>query len=67
MLTTVLVLRMANRKWKETKQEPGTAGPGNMLSCCLNSVPFLWTILRTSTVDLEIWVLSLSNKGVSYE
>ena len=24
--------RMANRKWKETKQLPGTAGPGNMLS-----------------------------------
>ena len=25
--------RMANRKWKETKQQPGTAGPGNMIGC----------------------------------
>ena len=32
--STVLVLRMANRIWKETKQQPGTAGPGNMLGCC---------------------------------
>ena len=29
---TVLVLRMAHRIWKETKQQPGTAGPGNMLA-----------------------------------
>ena len=29
---------MAHRKWKETKQEPGTAGPGNMLGCCLLSL-----------------------------
>ena len=47
---TVLVLRMGHRKWKETKQEPGTAGPGNMLGCCLNSFHFLWAILSTSTV-----------------
>ena len=47
---TVLVLRMAHRIWKETKQEPDTAGPGNMLGCCLVSFHFLWAILSTSTV-----------------
>ena len=41
---------MAHRKWKETKEQPGTAGPGNMLSCCLISFHFLWVILNTSTV-----------------
>ena len=30
--------------WKEIKQEPGTAGPGNMLGCCLLSFHFLWAI-----------------------
>ena len=30
-IRTVLV--MAHRIWKETKQHPGTAGPGNMLGC----------------------------------
>ena len=44
---TVLVLRMAHRKWKETKQQPCTAGPGNMLGCI--SFYFLWAILSTST------------------
>ena len=29
--TTELVLRMAHRISKETKQQPGTAGPGTML------------------------------------
>ena len=32
---------MAYRKWKKIKLQPGTAGPGNMLSCCLVSFPFL--------------------------
>ena len=32
--------RMAYRKWKEIKQQPGTAGPGNMLGCCLASFHF---------------------------
>ena len=45
-----LVLRMAHREWKETKQEPGTARPGNMLGCCLISFHFLWAILSRSTV-----------------
>ena len=47
---TVLVLRMSHRKWKETKQLPGTAESGNMLGCCLVSFHFLWAILSTSTV-----------------
>ena len=46
----MLVLRIAHRIWKETKQDPGTAGPGNMLGCCLISFHFLWAILSTSTV-----------------
>ena len=37
--------RIANRKWKETKLQPGTAGPGNMLGCCSVSFHFLWAIL----------------------
>ena len=47
---TVLVLRMAQRKWKDTKQQPCTAGPGNMLGCCLIYFHFQWAILSTSTV-----------------
>ena len=47
---TVLVLRMANRKWKEFKQQPsmlpGSAVPGS----CLVSFYILWAILSTSTV-----------------
>ena len=31
---------MAHRKWIETKQLPGTAGPGSMLGCCLISFHF---------------------------
>ena len=51
LTSTVLVLRMDHRIWKETKQEPGTAGLGNMLVCCLVSFHFLWAILSTSTVQ----------------
>ena len=50
---TVLVLRMAHRIWKETKQEPGTAWPGNRLGCCLVSFHFLWAILSTSTLVFD--------------
>ena len=35
---------IAHRKWKEAKQLPGTAGPGNMLGCCLIHFHFLWAI-----------------------
>ena len=41
---------MAHRKWKETKQLTGTAGPGNMLGCCLIYIHFLWGKLSTRTV-----------------
>ena len=40
-MCTVLVLRMARRIWTEIKQQPGTAGPGNMLGSCLVSFHFL--------------------------
>ena len=47
---TVLVLMMAHRKWRETKQLPsmlpGSAVPG----CCLVSFHFLWSILWLHTV-----------------
>ena len=46
---TVLVHRIANRIWKDTKHQPGTAGSGNMLGCCLIYFHFLWAILSTST------------------
>ena len=36
---------MTHRKWKEAKQLPGTAGPGNMHGCCLIYFHFLWAIL----------------------
>ena len=56
--STVLVLRMAHRKWKEFKQQPsmfpGSAVPGS----CLVSFYFLWAILSTSTVHVRT-VLSL--------
>ena len=41
---------MDHRKWKETKQLPGTAGPGNRLGCCLVSFHFLWAILCPQAV-----------------
>ena len=34
--------RIAHRKWKETKLQPGTARPGNRIGCCLVSFHFLW-------------------------
>ena len=42
--------RMAHRKWKETKHQPGTAGPDNKLGCCLVSFHFLWAILYPQAV-----------------
>ena len=46
---TVRVDSLPHRKWKEIKQQPGTAGPGNMLGSCLVSFHFLWAILSAST------------------
>ena len=48
--STVRVDSLPNRKWKETKQEPGTAGTDNMLGCCLISFHFLRGKLSTRTV-----------------
>ena len=45
---------MAHRKWKETKQQPGTAGPGNMLGCCLVSFLFLWAILSRTRYSVDM-------------
>ena len=39
---TVRVDSLPHRKWREIQQQPGTAGPGNMLGCCLISFHFLW-------------------------
>ena len=44
--------RMAHRKWKEAKLQPGTAGPGNMLGCSLVSFHFLWAILCPQAVGI---------------
>ena len=45
-MSTACGHRIALRK--ETKQEPGTAEPGNRLGCCLISFHFLWAILYVS-------------------
>ena len=37
--------RMLHRRRKETKQQPGTAGPGSILGCCLVSLRILDTFL----------------------
>ena len=44
---------MAHRKWKEIKQQPGTAGPGNILGCCLVSLRFLCDINSIHSVPPE--------------
>ena len=46
--------RMVHRKWKETKLQPGTAGPGNMLGSCLFSFHFLLAILCRQAVQFSI-------------
>ena len=57
---TMLVLRIANRIWKETKEEPGTDGPGNMLGCCIVSLHFLWAILCLQTVGMIFYLQIIS-------
>ena len=52
--------RMAHRKGKETKLLPSTAGPGNMLGCCLNSFHFLWANLCPQALQLVISVQALA-------
>ena len=43
---------MAHRKWKKNKQPPGTAGPGNMLGCCLISFHFWCDIYLIRPVQI---------------
>ena len=45
---------MAHRKWKEAKQLPSTAGPGNMLGCSLISFHFLWAIHPIRPVGIPL-------------
>ena len=53
---TVLVLRMAHRKWKKFKQQPSML-PGSAVSgCCLVSFHFLWDKLSTRTVEPQMGV-----------
>ena len=44
-LCTVLVLRMADRKWKEIKQQPSMLPGPSVPGCSLDSFHFLWAIL----------------------
>ena len=46
---------MAHRKWKEAKQLPGTAGPGNMLGCSLISFHFLLAIHPQCSIISHVW------------
>ena len=47
---TLLVLRMAHRKWKEIKQQPSMLPVPAVPGCSLFSFRILWAILSTSTV-----------------
>ena len=51
---TVLVLRMAHRKLKESKQLPSMLPGPAVLGCCLLSFHILWAILSTSTVYFSL-------------
>ena len=46
------VLPMSHRKQKVTKQQPGTAGPGYRLGCCLVSLRFLCDLHSIHSVVL---------------
>ena len=55
---TVRVDSLPHRKWREIQQQPGTAGPGNMLGYCLIFFHFLWGKLSTHTVHVFFCRLS---------
>ena len=57
---------VGHRKWKEAKQQPGTAGPGNILGCCLIYIHFLWGKLSTRTVNPQYW-LQIQNLETQFE
>ena len=63
VLHTVLVLRMAHRKWKETKQQPSMLPGLAVPDCCFVSFHFLWAILWTHTVYLSIEVCWTSDQN----
>ena len=46
--------KLSHRKWKETKQQPGTAGSGNILCCCLVSLHFMCDTLSIHSVDARV-------------
>ena len=48
---TVRVDSLPHRTWREIKQQPGTAGPGNILGCCLIYFHFRWGKLSMLTVE----------------
>ena len=60
MVRTVRVDSLPHRKWREIQQQPGTAGPGNMLGCCLIFFHFLWGKLSTRTVHSNTMELGSS-------
>ena len=49
--STVIVLRMAHRKWQETKLQPSMLPGLTVPGCCLVSLHIMWAILSTSTVQ----------------
>ena len=49
--STVLVLRMADRNWKETKQQPSLLPSLAVSGCSLVSFHFLWAILCLQAVQ----------------
>ena len=59
---TVRVDSFPHRKWREIQQQPGTAGPGTMLGCCLIFLLFLWGKLSTRTVLDDFIVRTKSRK-----
>ena len=62
---TVRVDSLPHRKWREIQQQPGTAGPGNMLGCCLIYFHFLWGKLSTRTV-LSTNVFEMCSLSISH-
>ena len=56
---------MAHKKWKETKLQPGTAGPGNRLGCSLVSFHFLLAILCPQAVLVSVRILLNVKVGTS--
>ena len=52
---------MSHRKRKETKQQPGTARPGNILGCCLVYLRFLCNIHSIHSVQ-QIPAIMVQNR-----